>query len=230
MGTKSILAGFVLAFCAASSVSHATVVTGGTVQTISASDSSVYAYDQATVELVNGADVGWLYMNAQSRLNVFDGLAAWTFMSANSNAAIQGGDLSWLKMYDNSHVDITNGILSWLQMFEASTANIYKADISWLVLAENSKAEIYGSNFAYSGGHLSGNWADGTPFSFWALSGNAQGMPTVVRLPVLPENIVLHVVPAPATAYLMMLALPLLTLSRGRLLTKPSHRSDLGEP
>ncbi len=212
MGINAILGGFALLFsCIIGSVTHATVLTGNGVHTINGPESNVSAYDQATVELVSGADVAWLYMNAQSRLDVLEGLASWVYMYADSRAAIRGGDLSWLKLYGNSSANITNGNISWLQIFETSSASILKADISWLVVGGASRADIYGRNFTYSGGHLSGNWTDGTPFSFWALEGDAQGVPNVVGIySQLPDNIVLHTVPVPSTAYLILLALPLL--------------------
>jgi hypothetical protein len=202
MGTKSILAGLALATCFANGTSHATVITGNAVESINGYDGYVHAYDQSTVELLGGADVAWLYMHEQSKLNFF------------------AGDVSWIHMYGNAQADIFGGTLSWLLMFDASAANIHRSDISWLVLDGNSRADIYGSNFAYSGGHLSGNWVDGTPFSFWALNGDGQGVPSSAGSSLMPENIALHAVPTPATAYLILLALPLLALSRGRQFVK----------
>lgn len=218
MELKAILGGFALLFfCVIGSTAHATVLTGNAVHTINGPESSVSAYDQATVELVSGADVAWLYMNAQSQLNVLEGLASWVYMYADSRAAIKGGDLAWLKLYDNSSASISDGSISWLQIFETSSASILKADISWLIVGGASRADIYGHNFVYSGGHLSGNWTDGTPFSFWALEGDTQGVPNVVRMySQLPDNIVLHTVTVPSTAYLILLALPLLAGVRSR--------------
>ena len=198
MGAKSILTGLVLAFGVASGVSHAAVVTGSTVQSINGYESYLDVFDQATAKLVSGADVSWLGMHEQSNLDFF------------------AGEASWVRMYDNSHADIFGGVLSWLLMFDAGAANIYRSEISWLVLNGNSRVDIYGSNFSYSGGQLSGNWGDGTAFSFWALNGNAQGLPTGFGSSLMPENIVLHAVPAPATADLIMVALTLLVLFHGR--------------
>lgn len=204
MGAKNILAGLALAFCVASSASHATVITGRAVHSIGGYDGYVDVFDQATVNLVGGADVSWLSAHVQSNLNVF------------------AGEASWVRMYDSSSAHILGGTVSWLLMFDASTADIYKSGISWLVLDGVSRVDIYGSDFAYSGGHLSGNWADGTPFSFWALNGDAQGIPTGFGSSLMPENIFLHAVPAPATPYLIILALPLLALFRSRFAKRSS--------
>lgn len=196
MGAKNFTAGLALAFCVASSASHATVLTGDAVHAIDGYDGYVDAFDQASVNFVSGADVSWLSMYGQSNLNFF------------------GGEASWVRMHDNSSARILGGTVSWLVMLDRSTADIYKSTISWLVLDDVSRVDIYGSDFAYSGGHLSGNWADGTPFSFWALNGDAQGIPTGFGSSWMPENIYLHAVPAPATSYLIILALPLLALFR----------------
>lgn len=205
MKTKSIFAGLVLASALASGGSQATTITGNAVQSISGIASNVYAYDQATVNLIGGADVGRLFMHQQSSLNFL------------------AGDVSWIHMYDSSEAKISGGELSWLLMSDSSTANIYKSDISWLVMGGDSIAHIYGSNFSYFGGHLSGNWGDGTPFSYWAVTGNAQGMPLLTIGPSpMPANIVLHAVPVPATLYLIGLALPILAWVRRDLRAKPT--------
>lgn len=206
MKTKSIFAGLVLVSSLVCGGSQASVITGNAVQSISGIESTVHAYDQATVNLIGGADVAWLYMHQQSSLNFF------------------AGDASWIHMHDSSEAEISGGDLSWLLMFDSSAANIYKSDISWLVMGGDSIAHIYGSNFSYFGSHLSGNWADGTPFSFWAVNGNAQGMALPAIGVSMPANIVLHAVPVPATLYLIGLALPVLAWVRGGLRAKPTPR------
>jgi hypothetical protein len=211
MGVKSILGGLALAL-SMTSVGNATVVSGNSSQSINEYSGYVQVVDQASVSLLAGADVGWLYLYEQSRLNFLAGKAAWVHMYDDSQAQIDGGILSWLKMYDNSRANIYGSDLSWLLLFETSDVNIYKADISWLVLNGNARADIYGSNFVYSGGHLSGNWKDGTPFSFWALPGTDQGMPILDFGDIsMPQNIFLHTVPEPST--LCLTALPLLALA-----------------
>lgn len=200
MKTKSILTGLALACVLASGKSQATVINGSAVQSISGYESTVYAYDQATVNLIDGADVVWLYLHQQSNLNFLAGSA------------------SWIRMYDSAQVEISGGDLSWLLMFDSSTANIYKSDISWLVMGADTTAHIHGRNFSYANGNLSGNWADGTPFSFWAVNGTSEGTPLpAIGASPMPENIVLHTVPVPATLYLIGLVFPMLPwFLRGR--------------
>lgn len=120
---------------------------------------------------------------------------------------VDGADVAFLDTRDQSHVNIYGGELSWLNMYGQSTADIYKVDLSWLLLAENSTAHIYGSNFSYSGGHLSGNWSDGSAFSFWALNANSRGMIENPSPVLMPANISLHGVPLPGTLYLFGAAL-----------------------
>lgn len=171
MQIKTMVATLGLACCAASTSSYGTVITGNGVHSINGPDAFVSAYDQAVVNLLDGADV------------------------------------AFLDTRDQSHVNIHGGELSWLNMYEQSTADIYKVDLSWLLLAENSTAHIYGSNFFYSGGHLSGNWSDGSAFSFWALNANSRGMIENPSPVSMPANISLHSVPLPGTLYLFGAAL-----------------------
>ena len=130
-------------------------------------------------------------------------------------ALTTGADVAFLDMYDQSHASLYAGELSWLHLYDQSTADIHQIDISWLLMGGNSIAHIYGSDFSYGGGHLSGKWSDGSPFSFWALNINSNGQITTPAPASMPTNISLHSVPIPGTLYLFGAALlPLIGFHR----------------
>jgi len=194
---KKTLAALILGGCAISTSSQATVITGSNTHTISGADSFVYAYNQATVNLTAGADVAFLDMHDQSHVNFF------------------AGELSWLNLYEQSTADIFGGNLSWLKLHDQSAADIHEAEISWLLMGGDSIAHIYGSDFSYAGGHLSGKWADGSAFSFWALNMDGNGQIVPAFSASMPVNISLHSVPTPGTLYLIGAALlPLMGFHR----------------
>ncbi|MCP4269509.1 MAG: hypothetical protein GY777_28725 [Candidatus Brocadiaceae bacterium] len=118
-----------------------------------------------------------------------------------------GSDVSYLKLYDISNAYVLGGELAWLQLFDVSSAEIYNTDLSWLGLNENATVNIYGSNFEYSNGHLSGFWADGTQFSFWALNmDNGTGM-FMLPTNIMPAGIHLNEVPVPGAVFLFVTGL-----------------------
>jgi len=132
------------------------------------------ARDNATVEMQGGEVSG---------LSTHD----------NSRALVSGGEVSWLRLYENSHADVTGGQLSWIWLHDQSTVRITGlTDLSWLVFDDTTaRAEIVADNVSYSSGHLSGTWANGQAFSFWAV--DAGFMPTSV----MPSNISITAVPEP---------------------------------
>lgn len=140
------------------------------------------------------------------------------FVHAYDHAQVNLGvnsDVAFLDMHDQSHVSIYGGKLSWLHLYEQSTATLYMTNISWLLMADASKATVIGSDFSYTGGHLSGKWADGSPFSFWALNFNGATNQLGSIGGVMPSNLILQTVPTPGTLYLLGAALlPLLAFRR----------------
>lgn len=101
------------------------------------------------------------------------------------------GNISHFNLYNQARTRITGGYISFLVMNDQSRAEIIsEVDIGWLHVAGDSVVDIYGSDFSYSGGHLSGKWANGAEFSFWALPGKP-GEP-VIPGNTLPANIILH--------------------------------------
>jgi hypothetical protein len=141
--------------------------------------------------------------------DVLDINGADSFVTAYSNSTVNllpNSDVAFLDLYDNSTANLLGGNLSWLTLHGTSTANLYSSDLSWLVVGENAKVNIFGYNFSYAFGHLSGNWADGEAFSFWAVNGLAGPLPTNT----MPSNINLNAVPLPASSLLFASSLALL--------------------
>lgn len=161
--------------------------------------SSLNAFDQATVN-VAGSTVSWSYLYDQSVLNV------------TGDAA-----MSWLLLYDSSTANIDDGRVSWLKLYQSSRANLRSVDsLSWLLLNDQSQVHIYGKNFQYGGGHLSGSWANGIDFSFWALNERELANQSSNRS-LMPAGIRLHVVPEPIALSLVAAAGPLAWMRRRRL-------------
>ncbi|MDG9671378.1 PEP-CTERM sorting domain-containing protein [Hahella sp. CR1] len=150
---------------------------------INGSESMVYTHDQSTLTAMPDSDISWLYAYDNSTININGGETSWLFGYHNSTINISAGDISWLKVFNNSETNIT-----------------YLDNLSWLEVYNDAVVNIYGSNFSYSNSHLSGNWANGNSFSFWAL-GNI-------------DNIVLHAVPEPSTFALLVLGMGLLVRNR----------------
>ena len=122
-----------------------------------------------------------------------------------------GADVSHLKGYDFSTFNVNGGEISWLTLYENNTTNINFVDsLSWLLVNDSSVVNIFGSNFSYSGGHLSGVWGNGVAFSFWAfeeadlLSGNFSG--------AMPDNIILHAAPVPEPSTFILIVAGLLSI------------------
>jgi hypothetical protein len=147
---------------------------------------SVTSFGSEHNDVVDGAQVAWYDAYQNSSVNVDGGAISWLTLHNSSTALISGGDISWLRLYDNSFAQLT-GV----------------DDLSWLVFrGATSRAEIYADNVQYSGGHLSGQWGDGTSFSFWAV------MDDFSIGNVMPTNIVIRsAVPEPGSMWLMVLGL-----------------------
>lgn len=172
--------------CAWSAPSHAEVIDSaipwvtqsGSSHTIIVAPADIAGFDareNATVQ-VQGGEVSGLSTHDSSR------------------ALVSGGEVSWLRLYENSHADLTGGQLSWIWLHDHSTVRITGlTDLSWLVFDDTTtRAEIVADNVSYSGGHLSGTWANGQAFSFWAV--DAGFSPTSV----MPSSIFITAVPEPS--------------------------------
>ena len=159
---------------------------------------SVYATGQTTVN-VNGSTIAWSYFYDTSVVNV----------TGNAN-------VSWMHLRDNAAAHIYDGTISWLKLYESSRANLTSPDhVSWLLLNDQSQAHLYGSDFSYGGGHISGKWANGVPFSFWALNEVDLANPESNRS-IKPAGLHLHVVPEPVSSGLAVGALAAAFLLRRR--------------
>lgn len=141
-------------------------------------------YDQSTTNMLAGGSVSYLDTHDTSTVNFYS-----------------GSEVSWLRLHDQSAANVYGGDFSWMLLDGESTSNIYGGTISWLYVDEQSTADIYCKNFSYSGGGLSGNWVDGSSFLFFAQPG-APGGPLLITN-ILPNNIILHTVPEPASMLLI---------------------------
>jgi hypothetical protein len=208
MPVRAFLLLAALAACLASAPAHALGTDGGVQSNVQASGNDVVkltstaevaylnAYDHATINY-SGPRVSWSYFYDQSVANVF-----------------RASTISWMLLHDSSTANIHGGTISWLKLYQNSQAHLRSAtDVSWLLLSQQAQAHMYVRNFDYSHGHLSGRWASGAAFDFWAL--NERDLPTGNFSSVLPEGLRMHVVPEPA-AWLLAALLPALVVLRAR--------------
>jgi hypothetical protein len=128
-----------------------------------------------------------------------------TVSGTDTENVYSGDSIAWLYANDNSEVNIT-----------------YVDDLSWLLVNDDSQVNIFGSNFNYSNGHLSGVWANGLSFSFWALEETDLQNGSIGS--IIPDNIRLRAVPIPATVWLFGSGLALL----GWMKRRPKQHIKLG--
>lgn len=176
------------------SYTYAASVTGSGVLDVTGSDVWIDSHDQSTVNVWPGSTISYLDSYNQSHANVY------------------GGDISWLRMHDSSTANIYDGTPHWIILTEFAKANVYKGGISWLILDGTSTADIYVSNYSYSvNGILSGQWSDGTNFSFWLQNGP---LGSQISPAVLGSNVFIHTVPVPTSLVLLMSGIFLLGFTK----------------
>ncbi|OYY93240.1 MAG: hypothetical protein B7Y41_13040 [Hydrogenophilales bacterium 28-61-23] len=161
------------------------------------------AFDQAHVQ-VSGGSISYLTLHNDATANIESGDISYLTLHNDTTANIESGDISWLMLHDNSTANIENGIISWVKAYDRSFIRLTGAeDLSWLVFhSADSRAEIVANNVSYSNGHLSGNWADGRVFSFWAIHQD------LYNSSVMPTNIVITQVPEPSGLLLFAVGVP----------------------
>jgi hypothetical protein len=172
----------------ASYSSYSAIINGNDLVDVTGFESSISAYEQSVTNVKPTSDVPRIYAYDESEIN------------------IMGGEVSWVYGYDDTTINISAGDISWLTLSGNNETNIsFVDDLSWLLLNDDAIVNIFGTDFSYDNGILSGEWANGSNFSFWALeeldlqSGNITSF--------LPDNIVLHAssVPEPASVALIVL-------------------------
>ncbi len=145
-----------------------------------------------TLDIVAGADVSFIDAYDESQVNISGGNVSHLNLYDNSAAFVNGGDISFIRAYDDSTVRLT-----------------YAENLSWLLVGSGSKVELVASEVSYSAGHVNGLWADGAPFSFWAIPLDLQS-PTFPGYTSIPSNIVITPVPVPGALLLLASSLGLL--------------------
>jgi len=123
-----------------------------------------------------------------------------------------GSSVAFLNGRDDSIFNINGGDISWLQLYNNNKTSIsFVEDLSWLLVSDDSEITIFGTNFSYSGGHLSGVWSNGLAFSFWALEELDLHSGAIGN--IIPDNIILRAVsvPEPSSLTLLIMCLALLT-------------------
>jgi hypothetical protein len=167
----------------------------------------------ATADVINGAASFVITSGATSTSIVAPANVAYFNAYQNATVQVTGGQVSWLTLYGNSTASIYGGDISWLQLYDNSSVRITGIDkLSWLVFhGTTSRAELVANNVQHENGRLSGYWDNGTPFSFWAVSGPLDEISFTK-----PSNISISSVPGPSTALLLLGGIGLLVVRRTR--------------
>lgn len=147
----------------------------------------VDTYGTTSTNVLPGANIAHFYAYDTSSVQVTGGSISFLNLLGSSTGEIAGGDISWVRLYDTSSVRIT-----------------YVQNLSWLIFGgPNSHAEIVADNVSYASGHLSGVWANGMGFSFWAMTEGAE------PASIMPTNITITPVPEANSLWLLAVGLPL---------------------
>jgi hypothetical protein len=99
---------------------------------------------------------------------------------------------------DTSIVNIYGGTFGTLGLLDSSTMNLYGGQINTVLgSSAASTLNVFGTHFSILTGDphasLSGTWENGSDFSF-----------IFYRMPEIPDNVVLHEIPEPATVLLLL--------------------------
>lgn len=156
----------------------------------------------------------WTPVTAQAADLVVDSVQSTVTLTGSDHLTLlPGAQVSWLDANGQSSVDMSGGAVSWLRVQDQAVVNITGAEaISWLVIkGDVARVNIAASNVSYSQGHLSGTWANGQTFSFWALRDEVLSSSSAMMsdaIQVMPINIAITAaVPEPGTWALMGLGL-----------------------
>lgn len=154
----------------------------------------------AITTLILGLSCGQAFSSSVHNSDVLNLNGADAFVSAFDDSTVNllaSSDVAFLDLYGNSTANLHGGVLSWLTMHGTSSANIYSSELSWLLMKNDAKVNVFGSNLSYNGGHLTGTWANGANFSFWALNITDNNDLVLTSLDTMPSNISLNAVPLP---------------------------------
>jgi hypothetical protein len=147
--------------------------------------SKIHAVSNWTIEsginYINiGDEYGEVWVSNSAELNVIDGNIGRINCNNTSTTNIYGWSNSDPIPSSNSLHIVAN---------DYSVVNIFQGNTNGQLSAySDSTVNIYGSDFNFGNSYLTGTWVDGTDFSFY-MRGYFQ----------LPNQIILHEVPEPAT-------------------------------
>ncbi len=115
---------------------------------------------------------------------------------------VTGSEVMRIHSNDTSIVNIYDGTVGSLVLRNSSTMNLYGGEINRVLgSSAESTLNVFGTNFLILNGNstdkphasLSGTWENGSDFSFH-----------FYRMSEIPDNVVLHEIPEPATVLLLL--------------------------
>lgn len=162
-----------------------------------------------TLNVVTGADIGWLSTYGNSVVNISGGDIDWINAYGNSVVDISGGDIYWIDGRGDSVVDISGGTFNWLNAYDSGTLYVSGGESNWLTVRDSGTihmtggnvdwlepvggvSHFYGPSLTYYGQRITGELLDGTHVSIRVREGGGQ-----IRL---------HTVAEPSTILLLIFA------------------------
>ncbi|HLB74829.1 MAG TPA: PEP-CTERM sorting domain-containing protein [Sedimentisphaerales bacterium] len=134
---------------------------------------------------------------ATSVVEMSGGTAYAVNLNNSSVFTMYDGDIRFVDLGDDTTINVYGGEVGYggLNVSGSASANLYGGTYSYhIVAAESGAVHIYGYDFELAGSYLSGFWADGTRFDDIYLRG-----------PGTYERVTFHIIPEPATLWLLAL-------------------------
>jgi hypothetical protein len=179
-----------------------------------------YQYEVQTfgfdsVRILPTAEVTYQRAYDHSNVDMLGGMISWSdFYDSSSTNIFSGTTVGHIDLHENATANVYGGNISWFKLYSSSKAVLKTVDtLSWLLFSGQSEAHLYGSDFQYSYGHLSGKWANGSSFEFWALNSATLADPLADRSQP-PPGLKLHVVPEPGSSAIVVCGVVMLLRRR----------------
>jgi hypothetical protein len=157
----------------------------------------IFIYDtepDITTVTMTGGDVYALVPYESSIANVSGGYVDYIVPYDSATVDMSGGGTYNIRSYNTSKVNFRGGDVSYLAAFDSSIINLTGGVIDHLSGYDSSIINIFGTDFFVSetGGYITGNWLDGTPFNISIFNHPAYGDDTISHVHFNPA-----VIPAP---------------------------------